>query len=623
MRRTDDRLAASFLLASTAFFAPGAGASAPSDDPRTLLARGKEAAGGAAWDRVRSLHAVLRVEAGGLTGRSDSWEDLAGRRHADRYALGPASGASGFDGRQSWQQDSSGQVIPGESADARQSSANEAYRRSRAYWYPERWEASIESAGEQSEGNRRFHVLRITPKEGRPFDVWIDEATSLFDRIVEKGAMETRTEYLSDYRSVEGIRLPFRVRSSNGNEKYDQVLTVEKLEVNPAIADATFAMPAPPPPDFSIAGGTTSTTVPFRLVNNHIYVDAKINGRSYRLLCDTGGANIVTPAVARELGLKPEGALEGRGVGEKSQDVGLVRVDSVQIGNAVVSKQLFAVFDLGPLEPVEGAPMPGLVGFEIFKRFVVGIDYAHRRLTLTLPDAFREPASGVTWLPFQFKGRTPQVQGEIDGIAGTFDIDTGSRASLDLMTPFVEKNGLVARYDAKTEAVTGWGVGGPARGRLARAKMLKLGSVEIPDVVTTMSLQKKGAFTDVYAAGNVGAGVLRRFALTFDYGRRRIGFAPSSEPVKEGFDRSGMWINAGTGGFDVVDVTAGGPAEKAGLHAGDKIVAVDGAPASSLSLSDLRRRLRTDPPGTPVRVKLVSSGGAPEREATIVLNDLV
>jgi hypothetical protein len=48
------------------------------------------------------------------------------------------------------------------------------------------------------------------------------------------------------------------------------------------------------------------------------------------MLCDTGGANIVTPEIAKELGLETQGALQGRGLGEKSEDVALATVDTLQ-----------------------------------------------------------------------------------------------------------------------------------------------------------------------------------------------------------------------------------------------------------------------------------------------------
>lgn len=66
--------------------------------------------------------------------------------------------------------------------------------------------------------------------------------------------------------------------------------------------------------DFAIAGGKTSTTVPFELINNHIYVDAQIDGRPLKLLFDSGGANVVTRTTA-EAGLRAGDlivALDGR-----------------------------------------------------------------------------------------------------------------------------------------------------------------------------------------------------------------------------------------------------------------------------------------------------------------------
>lgn len=608
------------LFALCAGFAPAAAAPV-APDPGELLAKARAASGGEAWSRVRTMRSTVAFEASGMKGRMESVTDLVHGRYADRYELGPASGAEGFDGKAGWERDASGQVRTRDSAEEREEAVNEAYRRSRAYWFPERGKAAIENRGPAAEGGRTFQVLRITPQGGRPFDLWIDASTTLVDRVVEKGGIETRTEHVSDYREVDGLRIPFGFRSTNGDARYDQVGHVEKVEINPDLEDALFTAPPPPAADFRIAGSAKSTTVPFELVNGHIYVDAKLNGRALRLLCDTGGANVITPAVARELGVKSEGALRGTGAGEKSEDVGLARLDSVQIGDAVVERQLFAVFDLARLEPAEGNPMPGLVGYEIFKRFVVRIDYGRRLLTLTLPSAFEAP-TGAAVLPFRFNGHTPQVDGSVDGVAGAFDIDTGSRASLDLLGPFVEKNSLVAHYKARLEGITGWGVGGPTRSLLARSRSLKLGSVDVPDVVTKLSLQKKGAFSNTYVAGNVGFGVLRRFTVTFDYGREKLYLEPTTaDPGRDTYDRSGLWLNQGSGFFEVMDVIGGSPGAEAALKPGDRVVAVDGAPASTLKLPELRLRLRSEPPGTRIRLRVTS--GSSEREATLVLKDLV
>jgi hypothetical protein len=339
------------------------------------------------------------------------------------------------------------------------------------------------------------------------------------------------------------------------------------------------------------------------------------------LLCDTGGANVITPTLAKELGLKAEGAMQGRGVGEKSVDVGMVKMTSLGVGDVTLDNQIFAVFALESFADIEGVPIYGLIGYEVFKRFVVHIDYEQSRLTLTLPSAYVAQGAG-TVVPFKFNGHIPQVEGSIDGVNGKFDLDTGSRATLDLFGPFVDKHDLESHFKKGPECVTGWGVGGPARAMLTRAEGLKLGSVELHDLVTEVTRQEKGAFTDPYVAGNVGAGVLKRFNLTFDYEKQTVTFEPNANhDAPSVWDRSGMWINRSKDALEVMDVTAGGPAETAGLATGDKITAVDGVKAAEVSLPDLRQRFRTEAPGTKISLRVESKGKT--RDVTLVLKDLV
>jgi len=72
--------------------------------------------------------------------------------------------------------EASGDVTLSDSGDDREGAANEAWRRSLSYWYPDRRQGEIADEGERREGERTFHVLRITPTGGRPFEMWIDTA---------------------------------------------------------------------------------------------------------------------------------------------------------------------------------------------------------------------------------------------------------------------------------------------------------------------------------------------------------------------------------------------------------------------------------------------------------------
>jgi hypothetical protein len=578
------------------------------EDPLEILAMAKEATGGKAWDMIRSTHTRMKISTSGLDGTAEGWEDVLRGRYTSRFELGPVTGTEGFDGEIAWSKDSSGQVLPEEGDDDRQGAANAGYKASLAYWYPERWPAEIAYARHEAENDRSFHIVRI--------------GSGLIDRTVEQTAIETQTVFFSDYRAVGGVRYPFVMRQTNGETRYDMFLTVESIDLNIELSSDQFTLPAPPPPDYRFTGGKDETTLPFQLLNNHMYVEVRLNGRGpFLLLCDTGGANIVTPTLAKELGLEPMGALQGRGAGEGSEDVGLVRMDSLSVGDVTIAEQIFAVFPMEPYSDIEGVTMSGLIGYEVFKRFVVTVDYERSRLTLSNPETFKYEGDG-TIVPFRFNGRIPQVDGAIDGFPGTFDIDTGARSSLTLMGPFVEKHGLDDHLKARVEGVTGWGVGGPVRTRVARAEVLRLGELEIPAPVTELSLQREGAFTDIYVAGNVGAGVLKRFNIVFDYANQVLIFEPNANvSLPDVFDRSGMWINRREAAFEVVDVISGGPAEAAGLSIGDRIVRVDGEDVSKLPLPAVRQRFRSDPPGTRIRLTILGDDG--ERKVSLVLENLV
>lgn len=606
-------LAGLMLLASVASALAG-----PEAD---VLQRSKAAAGGNAWDAVESVRTKFKVESSGLKGEGESFEDARSGAYADRFQLGTFKGANGFDGTTVWDQDTSGQVAVQGAGEPRQAAISDAYRRSHAYWYADRAKAVIAYAGQKSEGPRSFHVVHIAPQGGRPFDMWFDAKSSLLHRLVEKTSSDTNTTTFTNYRQVDGKLVPFAWRTTNGDPKYDTVINVESITFEKAAPRTAFGPPAPPKRDFGFASGGKTTTMPFKLVNNHIYLEVRLNGRPYEFVFDTGGLNVITPTVARELGLKTEGAVQAKGTGEKRMEASFTNVARMEIGGAIMENQQFVVIPLESFGAVEGKPTTGIIGYEVFKRFIVGIDYENSRLTLSDPEGFVYRGPGVR-VPMDLNERTPEVMGEIDGIPGKFSLDTGARSSLDLMTPFVAKHNLVARYGAKYQGVTGWGVGGAARSWIVRGKKLSLGGASVDAPVVELSQNTKGALSDTYLAGNVGGGVLSQFNITWDYTHHQIFFEKNRRHGKpDVYDRAGFWINVGDGAFDVIDVIAGAPADAAGLKVGDRIIGVNSKRAvSEISLPDFRM-LKKGPVGT--NLILDVQRGGQRLQLNVLLRDLV
>lgn len=589
--------------------APARAAAAPAatPDPVAVLAAAKAASGGVAWDALRSQHSLVKLRAAGAEGTVERWSDIATGRSMLQFSIGAVAGAAGWDGKTSWTQEGADPAKIDTAPAAIELAVNAAYRDRLAFWFPDRARATIAWKERAEDEGRKYDVVTITPEGGRPFDFWIDAETKLISRLVEREAEVTRTETYSDRREVQGVRIPFHVVSRRGDPKFDEVVIVQRLVFNEPLTDVAFGPPVEQQ-DVVFPGGRAAVDVSFEALSGHLFVRVMLDGRGpFRMLLDAGGANVLSKETAALI-LGP-----GKPVPETMR-IGVTSLDGVEL-----TGQRYVIADIEPfLRRVEGLDdVAGIMGLEWFVRIPVKLDYARSRLTLYDPAQFKYDGKG-TRVPVATRGRLPKVQGSIDGIDGVFEIDTGSRASVTLAPAFAAKHDLEKRFAAKNEAITGAGIAGPVRAGLARGKVLKLGAVEVPSPVIAIPRGAKVAQDRSDVAGNVGFGVLRQFAVTYDlphdalYFDRYLNFG-----TPDIADRGGMWLERKPGGYEVVHVVAGGPADASGLKVGDIIVEVNGAGFAQTPLPAVRDALR-GPPGSRVRFK--TSSGV---EATVVLRDLV
>jgi predicted aspartyl protease len=376
--------------------------------------------------------------------------------------------------------------------------------------------------------------------------------------------------------------------------------------------------------DFTIAGNKTRTTLPFDLIDNRIVIDVKLNGKGpFRFIFDSGASAVVAPEVVRQLGLEIENLQTGGGgVGEQLVERGEANISETEVGDIHLPAQAFGVISFADTKYVFGANrIDGIIGFPLFKRLVVQVDYERRQLTFTQPAQFAYKGSG-TRVPIDFDRHLPLVRGELDGVPGIFVIDTGARSALILYGPFVERNNLRTKYKASFEGITGWGIGGPVRSQIVRIKTLKLGAVEVRNLIARLSLQKSGALTSADRAALIGPDVLKQFTTIFDYSRRQIIFEKNKHYGKpDSYDRSGMWFGHVGDHFEVIDVIAGGPAAEAGIHVGDQILEIDDQKTGQLDLPTIRLRFKNDSPKK--RVRLIMQREGQRREVVLILRDLV
>ncbi len=366
--------------------------------------------------------------------------------------------------------------------------------------------------------------------------------------------------------------------------------------------------------------GRDARGIPFEINSDKIYVQARLNGKGpFWLMLDTGSPGMVLDsATAEALGLTLGASGETVGAGEGTFPITEVEgtVDAELPGVRLVRQQTA----VGPLDavvgPFEGRPLQGLLGcHNLMTRFVVEIDYEHRLLHLVAPEDF-EPGDDALIVPLTIDQGHPFVEATLqplrgDPITGWFLVDTGMRRQMLLTTPFVDQHDLLARSEPTVFTTTGGGIGGRATGHVGRMRSVRFGEVTVEDFPATLSRARAGLVATDFAAGIIGAAILQRYRVAFDYGRERMVFWPRDYDTDDlDYDKSGIFLVAGVEDRSearVIDVIAGSPAALAGVEVGDRLIAVDGEPLGELPLERVRRLLR-GPAGREVELTFDRNG---------------
>ncbi len=568
---------------------------------------------------ISSIHISGTFDAVGVHGTVDEWDDAAGRRFAVHQNGGPLTGGNGWDGSSAWNVDYAGLVTIDGGMSGRLQAIDQAYLDNLTYLRPDYGGAAIHSLGKKTAEGKTYDVVAVTPPQGSELDLWIDPRTHLIGRLTSTIGIISTTTNFADYRTTDGVTYPFRSASktSEGNEFSQTVLS---LKLNEDVT-SHLQVPTSKPNDFSVEG--SSTTVPIQIVNNHIYTKVMVNGKGpYTFILDTGGDSILSPEVATALQTQTAGKAQIGGVGNTTEVAGFTHLDTLKIGSATVNNQYAIVLPITQgFGVAEGMHIDGLIGFQTVARFLTTIDYGNSTMTLQMPSASPASIGDATPIKFYFDHTIPRIPITIDGVATSGEVDTGSRAGLTLSAPFIAQHPAIAALAKTADGVGGFGVGGPSYAKLGRVNTLQIGTYNLSGAIADFTTQQKGAFADPFNPANLGGAIWRRFTVTFDYPHQQMLLAKNAAyDTPFAYDRSGLFLIDNKGAYTVIDARPGTPAANEHLAKGDVIVSVNGAPASTQSLPQLRA-LFQQPPGTVVHLHV--RGPAGERDVSLTLADYV
>ncbi len=355
---------------------------------------------------------------------------------------------------------------------------------------------------------------------------------------------------------------------------------------------------------FTLPEGKRKVTFDFELYNNLIVIPVKINGfLEVKFILDTGAeATILTEkAFGDVVGLNYVRTINITGPGivdlveayvATHVDLGLPRgVKGTKMSMLVLKE------DYLQLKENLGDEIYGIIGYDLFNRFVVEVNYDRMKLTLYDPRTFK--ARKKTPTPLTFTGTKPFINASIRQEEKSSNvkllIDTG--ASHPLLLDVYNTDSL-AKPTKTIDTRLGQGIGGEIPGYVGRIESLDIQDLNFEDVL--VSIPKPGVYSDAIKRGSrhgtIGGELLRRLHPIFDYSKDVVYFKKGSDyREKFEFDMSGLILGVKSSNADSIvvrKVEASTPAAGAGIEEGDSVLFVNGEDLRTSKLSEINGLLR-------------------------------
>lgn len=345
-----------------------------------------------------------------------------------------------------------------------------------------------------------------------------------------------------------------------------------------------------------------SITIKFKTSSNLIIIPVAINNSdTLNFILDTGVRYPIITELpfVNKLNLNFLQPINVKGLGEGEQ------LTAYKSGNNTIKIEGMVAFDQEihmvinedfQISNILGIPVHGLIGFNLFKDYVVKIDYAEHKITLTKPEffAYKERDRDIV-LPLTFEQNKPFVTTSIvtdknEEVKVKLLVDTGASDALWLST---NSDSRITLPENHIETFLGRGLNGDLYGKKGRIGAIWVGPLVLYEPI--VAFPENDLVDQLIGSndrnGTLGAEILRRFYVTMDYPNKRLILRPNSD-LKDNFNynMSGLEVTNPMPGlpiFLISNIQKNSPAYYAGIQENDQIIALNNTNHKTLTLNDI------------------------------------
>ncbi|MEO8474589.1 MAG: aspartyl protease family protein [Chryseolinea sp.] len=379
---------------------------------------------------------------------------------------------------------------------------------------------------------------------------------------------------------------------------------------------------------FQLTEGRKKIQIPIEIHNNLIVIPVVLNGAlPLKFILDTGvRTTILTQKTFTDilnLVYTRKYTISGPG-GQNIVDAYVT--NNVSLDLPGISGKGHAMLVLGEdyleLRNYLGTDVHGILGYELFSRFIIQIDYEKKLLTLMLPEKFHKKRKFQA-IPISIEDTKPYITAGIvfqNGISINAKLLVDSGASHGLMLEPTSNSSIMVPENSVSSLI-GRGLGGEIVGKVGRIKSIKVGSFLLDNVIANFpdpnSYSDSIKMGNIFRNGAIGGEILSRFVVVFNFPAEKI-YLKKNSSFKKNFyyNLSGITIKAKGSQlttFEVTEVRDKSPSKASGILPGDIILTLNGISAQLMDLNLINGFLNSKP-GRKIKLEINRQGATLKKE---------